>query len=293
MPTEMSLRDHFSEMRSRILRVSIIILIIIVFCITFGFKVYQINISIINVPNTFYLPFIDPNPFNNIAIQVTSFMKDSLLPVGVELIQTAPGQAFFAQIYVAALIGIIISIPLLIRELYEFIVPAIEEREKKRINLVKMLIPTLGLFIIGIIFSYLLVIPFTLDFLYKYGESIGVETFLNINDFITFVLQFLIGFGISFELPLLMYIISLSKIIDYDFWRKNFRYSIIIIVVFGAIITPDGSGITMWLIAGPMILLYLIGIFLVQAKTAEKQFNFFNTRSYLIILFEKIKFNRI
>ena len=93
------------------------------------------------------------------------------------------------------------------------------------------------------IFSYLLVIPFTLDFLYKYGESIGVETFLNINDFITFVLQFLIGFGISFELPLLMYIISLSKIIDRDFWRKNLRYSIIIIVVFGVIITPDGSGV--------------------------------------------------
>jgi len=135
----------------------------------------------------------------------------------------------------------------------------------------KMLIPTLGLFIIGIIFSFLLVIPFTLDFLYKYGEAIGVETFLNINDFITFVLQFLIGFGISFELPLLMYIISLSNIIDYNFWRKNFRYSIIIIVVFGAIITPDGSGVTMWLIAGPMILLYLLGIFLVQAKIVKKK----------------------
>lgn len=271
MPTEMSLRDHFYEMRSRILRVSIIILIIIVFCITFGFKVYPINIHIIHVPSTIYLPFIDPNPFNNIAIQVTSFMKDTLLPVEVKLIQTAPGQAFFAQIYVAGLIGIIIAVPLLIRELYEFILPAIEEKEKKRINFLKMLIPTIGLFIVGVIFSYLLVIPFTLDFLYKYGESIGVETFLNINDFITFVLQFLIGFGISFELPLLMYVISLSQIIDHNFWKKNFRYSIIIIVVFGAIITPDGSGVTMWLIAGPMILLYLIGIFLVQTKLADKE----------------------
>jgi sec-independent protein translocase protein TatC len=271
MPTEMSLRDHFYEMRSRILRVSIIILIIIVFCITFGFKVYPINIHIIHVPSIIYLPFIDPNPFNNIAIQVTSFMKDTLLPVEVKLIQTAPGQAFFAQIYVAGLIGIIIAVPLLIRELYEFILPAIEEKEKRRINFLKMLIPTIGLFIIGVIFSYLLVIPFTLDFLYKYGESIGVETFLNINDFITFVLQFLIGFGISFELPLIMYVISLSQIIDYNFWKKKFRYSIIIIVVFGAIITPDGSGVTMWLIAGPMILLYLIGIFLVQTKLADKQ----------------------
>ncbi len=271
MPTEMSLRDHFSEMRSRILRVSIIILIIIVFCITFGFKIYSINLSIINISISLSLPFIYPDPFNNLAIQVTSFMKDSLLPVEVELIQTAPGQAFFAQIYVAALLGIIISIPLLIREIYEFILPAIEEKEKKRINLIKMLISTVSLFITGLIFSYLLVIPFTLEFLYKYGESIGVETFLNINDFITFVLQFLIGFGISFELPLIMYIISLSQIIDRDFWRNNLRYSIIIIVVFGAIITPDGSGVTMWLIAGPMIFLYLIGIFLVELKILKKQ----------------------
>ncbi len=275
MPTEMSLRDHFYEMRSRILRVSIIILIIIVFCITFGFKVYPINIHIIHVPSIIYLPFIDPNPFNNIAIQVTSFMKDTLLPVEVKLIQTAPGQAFFAQIYVAGLIGIIIAVPLLIRELYEFILPAIEEKEKRRINFLKMLIPTIGLFIVGVIFSYLLVIPFTLDFLYKYGESIGVETFLNINDFITFVLQFLIGFGISFELPLIMYVISLSQIIDQNFWKKKIRYSIIIIVVFGAIITPDGSGVTMWLIAGPMILLYLIGIFLVQTKLADKEVRHF------------------
>ncbi|HEX7256642.1 MAG TPA: twin-arginine translocase subunit TatC [Nitrososphaeraceae archaeon] len=271
MPTEMSLRDHFYEMRSRILRVSIIILIIIVFCITFGFKVYSINLSVINISDTLYLPFIYPDPFNNLAIQITSFMKDTLLPVEVELIQTAPGQAFFAQIYVAALIGIIISIPLLIREIYEFISPAIEEKEKKKINLIKMLTSTVGLFIIGLIFSYSLVIPFTLEFLYKYGESIGVETFLNINDFITFVLQFLIGFGISFELPLMMYIISLSQILDRDFWRKNLRYSIIIIVVFGAIITPDGSGVTMWLIAGPMIFLYIVGIFLVELKILKKQ----------------------
>ena len=198
-------------------------------------------------------------------------MKDALLPVEVKLIQTAPGQAFFAQIYVAALLGIIVSIPLLIREIYEFILPAIEEKEKKRINFIKMVISTVGLFIIGLIFSYSLVIPFSLEFLYKYGESIGVETFLNINDFITFVLQFLIGFGISFELPLIMYIISLSQILDRDFWRKNLRYSIIIIVVFGAIITPDGSGITMWLIAGPMIFLYIVGIFLVELKILKKQ----------------------
>ena len=94
-------------------------------------------------------------------------------------------------------------------------------------------------------------IPFTLNFLYKYGQAIGVETFLNINDFISFVLQFFLDFGIAFELPIVMYAISLTGIINARFWRKNFRDAAFILVIFGAIITPDGSGVTMWLVAGP------------------------------------------
>jgi sec-independent protein translocase protein TatC len=197
-------------------------------------------------------------------------MKDMLLPAEVDLIQTAPGQAFVAQIYVAALIGIIFSVPLIIKEAYEFLSPAIEEKKKKKIKLLKIFIPTIGLFISGIAFSFLVVIPFTLDFLYKYGESIGVETFLNINDFISFVLQFLLGFGVTFELPIVMYIISLTGIIEYDFWKRNFRYSVIILVIFGAIITPDGSGVTMWFISGPMILLYISGVFIIRITSRKK-----------------------
>jgi len=67
----------------------------------------------------------------------------------------------------------------------------------------------------------------------------------------------------------IMYAFSQSGIIDAKFWRKNIRYAIIIIIIFGAIITPDGSGVTMWFIAGPMIGLYLAGMILVERK--EKQ----------------------
>ena len=268
----MSVKEHFYEMRSRILRVSFFIFIVIIFCVTFGIQYYSVNLN--NSPNgldnIIKFPFIYPDPFNNLAIQITTFMKDMLLPAEVDLIQTAPGQAFVAQIYVAALIGIIFSVPLIIKEAYEFLSPAIEEKEKKKIKLLKILIPTIGLFISGIAFSFLVVIPFTLDFLYKYGESIGVETFLNINDFISFVLQFLLGFGVTFELPIVMYIISLTGIIEYDFWKRNFRYSVIILVIFGAIITPDGSGVTMWFISGPMILLYISGVFIVRITSRKK-----------------------
>ncbi len=67
-----------------------------------------------------------------------------------------------------------------------------------------------------------------------------------------------------------MYAISVSGMVDSNFWRKNIRYAIVIIVIFGAIITPDGSGVTMWFIAGPMIALYGIGMAVIERKERKK-----------------------
>jgi len=85
-------------------------------------------------------------------------------------------------------------------------------------------------------------------------------------DFVTFVLQFLLAFGLSFQLPVIIYSISHTGMTDAKFWRKNIRYAIIAIVIFGALVTPDGSGVTMWFIAGPMIGLYLAGMIIVERK---------------------------
>jgi sec-independent protein translocase protein TatC len=196
-------------------------------------------------------------------------MQSALLPPGVKLIQTAPGQAFFAQMYVSMLIGMIGSMPIIIREIYGFISPAFGEQTKRAGT--SVFLPTICLFVAGIAFSYITVIPFALNFLYKYGQAIGVETFLNINDFISFVLQFFLAFGIAFELPVIMYAISLTGLIDAKFWRHNFRYAIIILVIFSAIITPDGSGITMWFVVVPMIVLYLVGIMTIMRKEKLRQ----------------------
>lgn len=155
--------------------------------------------------------------------------------------------------------------PIIIKEVYGFVSPAVG-RKTKQIGIASVFLPTLSLFIAGIAFSYLIVIPFTIDFLYRYGQSLGVATFLNISDFVSFVLQFFLGFGIAFELPIIMYAISLTQLLDPKFWRHNFRYATIILVIFGAIITPDGSGITMWFVAGPMIGLYLIGMFAIERR---------------------------
>ena len=261
MSAEMTIREHIEDLRVRLLHIVIAISILTIFSMTFGFRPFEFNGFV------FYYPY--PDIFHNFAIQITSSMQSALLPHGVKLIQTAPGQAFFAQMYVSILIGMIGSMPIIIREIYGFISPAFGQQTKRAGTIV--FLPTISLFMVGIAFSYVTVIPFALNFLYKYGQAIGVETFLNINDFISFVLQFFLAFGIAFELPVIMYAISLTGLIDANFWRHNFRYAIIILVIFSAIITPDGSGITMWLVAVPMIVLYLGGIMAIMRKEKLRQ----------------------
>jgi len=253
------INKHLEELRRRLLRILIIVGVITIFLLTFHATPIEFGGITVFYPT--------PEPLNNMAAQITDYMRTQLVPDDVQLIQTAPGQAFFAQVYIAALVGIVAGMPVIVRELSAFIKPALKDRE---INVSRsIVIPAIGLFISGCLFSYFLTIPYVLDFLYKYGESSGLVTFLNIIDFVAFVLQFLLAFGISFQLPLAMYAATSSGVTDTKFWRKNFRYAIIIIVIFGAIITPDGSGVTMWFIGAPMIALYVAGMLFVERKEAR------------------------
>jgi sec-independent protein translocase protein TatC len=275
--TELPITGHIDELRRRGIRTLLVLTIITIICLSFGLKSFTVvfslppAISFLNftsdsrssdssVALRFYYPY--PNPFENIAVQLTLFLKDTLLPPEVKFIQTAPGQAFFAQIHISLLLSIICSIPIIAREVFAFIYPALSTKTTTAIY--KITLPILLLFIMGIVFSYLLVIPFTLSFLYRYGESLGAATFVTVSDFMTFVLQFMLGFGLAFQLPVIMYGFSLTGLVDSTFWSKNLRYAIVIIAIFGALITPDGSGITMWFVSIPMIVLYVLGIMIIR-----------------------------
>ena len=182
---------HLTELRSRVTRIAIFVGIIIV--VVLSFRAEQIIYNGV----TLYYPF--PDPLHNFAAQITNYMRETLVPSNVQLIQTAPGQAFYAQVYVAALASVVLSVPIIIREFTAFIKPALKEGEVHAVR--SIAIPALCLFVVGAVFSYVTVIPFMLDFLYQYGESSGLVTFLNVMDFVTFVLQFLLAFGVAFQLP--------------------------------------------------------------------------------------------
>jgi sec-independent protein translocase protein TatC len=256
MDKPMSITQHLEDLRKRVFRSAIAIGAISFFILSF-----HLTSFIYDGIKLYYPTF---SPFDNMAAQVTVSMKHHLLPPTVQLIQTAPGQAFFSQFYIAILLGMVFAMPVIVKEFVGFLAPAL--RRKEILIIRNITIPAIILFIIGGLFSYFFVTPYILEFLYKYGQSADLLTFLNIMDFITFVLQFILAFGVSFQLPLIMYALTASGLIDPKFWRKNIRYAIIAMVILGAAITPDGSGVTMWFVAGPMIVLYLIGM-----AVSEKQ----------------------
>jgi Sec-independent protein secretion pathway component TatC len=139
-----SVNKHLEELRKRLLRIFLVIGAITMVLLT----CHAVPLEISGI--TLYYPTLEPQ--NNIAAQITNHMKENLVPEGVQLIQTAPGQAFFAQMYVSALVGMVVGMPVIIRELVGFIKPALKENE---INVSRNIsLPALGLFIAGCVFSY-------------------------------------------------------------------------------------------------------------------------------------------
>ena len=256
MYKERSFVEYIQDLRIRAIRIAIAIGVASVFCMTFGIGIF--NIGGYRIP----LPY--PDTLNNIAIQVVLTMKKNLLPQSVNLIQLTPQGAFFTQIYIAAMLGMIVAMPVIVRELAAFIGPGLYQREKT--NVKKFTASAIVLFAIGCLFSYFIVIPYILNFLYKYGQSIDVSTFFDVGEFVPFVMQLLIIFGLSYQFPIIMWATTVSGMVGHSFWRHNLRYAIIIITILGAFITPDGSGVTMWFVAGPMLLLYVIGMLILERK---------------------------
>lgn len=293
----MTIGEHLSELRSRILHIVIAIIIVSIFTMTFQLRPFDLSnisssskgsidgnstrntISNINSNGIFanphqqllliYYPY--PNTINNLAAQIVRHMERTLLPPSVRTIQTAPGQAFTTDLYVSVLVGIIISVPIISKEVVGFIFPAFSKQT--RTTFFKIMLIILALFVTGATFAYVYLVPFTINFLYSYGGAIQAMPFFNIGEFIPFVLQFLLGVGLAFELPIIMYAISLTGVVGEKFWRDNFRYAILAFVILGAAITPDGSGITMWFVAAPMILLYLMGMLAIRRRERSRNNN--------------------
>src|SRR5579885_3106036 len=146
MDKPMTISQHLEDLRKRVLRSVLAIAAISFFILSFHLTPFMYNGIKLYYP-TF-------SPFDNMAAQVTVSMKHLLLPSTVQLIQTAPGQAFFSQFYIAILLGMVFAMPIIVKEFVGFLAPALHRKEIQIIR--NITIPAIVLFTVGGLFSYLI-----------------------------------------------------------------------------------------------------------------------------------------
>lgn len=218
------------------------------FFFLFGLK------KIVVFGKSYFLPLPSENSF---SVQIFNKIRQDLLPSGVQLVTTNPMSAFISQILLSMLLGFLLTTPLFIYKIIRYLRPALLLRERKAVLL--SLFPLVFLFFSGCAFSYFFLIPATFKTLYPYAALIGAASFFSIDEFVYYVFGLMLAVGMMFLLPLFMVLLSFIGIIKAQFWGKNWRPACLVFLISSAIITPDGTGVTMIMLFLPLAALYFTG----------------------------------
>jgi sec-independent protein translocase protein TatC len=173
-----------------------------------------------------------------------------------QLVYTAPTEPFNIYMKVGMVAGIFVASPIVLYQVWLFIAPGLFRNEKKYV--LPFMFSTVALFLAGGIFGYVMVYPAALDFLIGYGEQF--RPMITITEYTDLFLTIIVGLGVVFEMPILIFFLALMGIVDAGFLWRNFRYSILIIFIIAAIVTPTTDILNMCIFAAPMIVLYLFSI---------------------------------
>lgn len=204
----------------------------------------------------FLLPL--PGRQNPFAADIFFAMRNTLIPEGVQLIVTSPLGAFLAQTIIALFVGFVFALPYLLFCLVRYIAPGLYERERQAAF--KFIIPSFLLFVFGCVFAYFFIIPPTFEILFSYAARLGIVPFFAATSFISSVFSIILITGILFLLPVAMVLLVRLGFVQPLFWKNHWRVALLIFLVGTAILTPDGSGVTMVILSLPMVVLYGVGI---------------------------------
>jgi len=181
-----------------------------------------------------------------------------------------PTEGFMLSIKLAFFAGIVVSFPFLLYFLLQFVLPGMHQTERKA--LWPAMAIGFGLFLSGVFFSYYIVLPKVLEFFHDYSSDMMIENEWRIGYYISFATQFTLIFGLSFELPVLVMTLVKLGILNCEMMRRTRAYAILAIFVIAALITPTPDAFTLCLLAGPMVVLYEICIWLayfLERKTSR------------------------
>lgn len=172
-----------------------------------------------------------------------------------------PAEVFFAYIEIAVFTGILVTLPLLCYELWQFIRPALLPQEQ---HAIWWLLPSaVILFYGGLAFSYFAVFPSAVQFFMAFATP-SLQPMFSLQAYISFFIAFMVPFGLAFELPLVVFFLAKLGIVSSAFLKSKRKILIVVFFVFAAVVSPTTDVFTQSMIAIPMIVLYEISIFLVQ-----------------------------
>jgi sec-independent protein translocase protein TatC len=260
--------EILGEVRRRLVRIAFVLAPLFGALLFFELRPVTLSVGGVSVP--LVLPW--PSPFYNIAAQVFRAMVAWMLPPGVELLNVGVGDSIVVQLEIGLLLTTILGMPWIVHEVGAFLVPALRRNERALLRQVG--IPATALFALGTALGLVFLTPFTFRLLFRYVAAMGLAPVLGVQDFVTFALLYSLAFGVVFELPVFVYALTRLGVVRATAWRKHWRAAVLGSLVFGMVVTPDNSGITMLLIATPMVGLYLGGAYFAsrwEARTADRR----------------------
>ena len=192
----------------------------------------------------------------------------ALLPPGGTLVYTDPSEAFTLYIKIAAIGGLLLASPAVFTQLWLFIAPGLYSHEKKwAIPFVAM---SSFFFVLGAAFAHYVVFPLTWAFFV--GFTTDILTFMpRIEPSFSLYLRLVLAFGVVFQMPTLVLFLARMGVLTARFMIKNFKYAILGIIIISAVITPDGGGVSLFAMSGPLIVLYVFSIGLAWAFGKKKR----------------------
>ncbi|NJN59183.1 MAG: twin-arginine translocase subunit TatC [Leptolyngbyaceae cyanobacterium SL_5_9] len=220
---EMSLFDHLEELRQRIFYALIAVVLGVIGCFTVVNKIVQL----LEVPAQ-----------------------------GAKFLQLSPGEYFFVSIKVAGYSGLLVASPFVLYQIVQFVLPGLTRRERRFIA--PIVFGSTILFVAGLAFAYLALIPAALNFFINYGEGV-VEQLWSIDRYFEFVLLLLFSTGLAFQIPVIQLLLGLIGIVSSRQMLSGWRYVFLGSVVLGAVLTPSTDPVTQSLLAGAVLGLYFGG----------------------------------
>jgi sec-independent protein translocase protein TatC len=176
--------------------------------------------------------------------------------IGGGLVYLNPTEPFNLYLQVALVAGLFAASPFVFYQFWLFIAPGLCRNEKRYV--LPFLLGTVGLFVAGGVFGYKMVYPASLDFLIGYGERF--QPMITIGEYTKLFATIILGLGLMFEMPVLVFFLALMRVITAGWMWRNLQYSVLVIFVLAAIITPTADILNMCLFAAPMLALYAISI---------------------------------